>query len=201
MSDTAVEDDRHRIFRHNNGSKMMDDSVDNSALIAFLMEATGASIEGVMTALENCGGNDQQALELLTGGGANQNAPSVHSSTKKGAKSTKSPRSLVDEDAEMVAFKAPLRSEQGESKPPNTGKKSCEFFCCHHLHHFDTTSCYNHFSIYCKRQGLSESKHAPGNDNTTASNFVVANGGSSSLWSHGCFCCLTTRMCSNASTS
>jgi hypothetical protein len=27
---------------------------------------------------------------------------------------------LVDEDAEMVAFKAPLRSEQGESKPPNT---------------------------------------------------------------------------------
>jgi hypothetical protein len=123
---TREKEPRHSriFFRHNKGSKMMDNSIDNSTLIAFLMEATGASIEDVTLALENCGGNDQQALELLTGGGTNRNAPSVHSSTKKG----RLPRSLVDEDAEMVAVKAPLRSEQGESKPPSTGKKSCEFF-------------------------------------------------------------------------
>jgi translation elongation factor EF-Ts len=100
---------------------MMDNSVaDNSAVIAFLMEATNASIEDVMMALENCGGNDQKALELLTSGGANQNAAS---GTAKEAISAKLPRSLVDEDAEMVAAKAPLRSDQGGSKRPATGKK------------------------------------------------------------------------------
>jgi hypothetical protein len=115
---------------------MMDDSVDNSALIAFLMEVTNASIEDVTKALENCGGNDQLALELLTSGGGNRTAGSSSAGTTKGAKSAKAVRSLVDEDAEIDAVKAPLRSDQGGSKRQNTGKNDViSFRWLQDLHH------------------------------------------------------------------
>jgi translation elongation factor EF-Ts len=43
---------------------MMDDS--DSGSFAFLMEASGASIQDVALALEKSGGNTQKALERLT---------------------------------------------------------------------------------------------------------------------------------------
>jgi hypothetical protein len=62
-------------------SKMMKASVAaDSGAIAFLMEATGASIENVTLALETSGGNEQKALDLLNtdggGGGATFDAKS-----------------------------------------------------------------------------------------------------------------------------
>ena len=73
---------------------MMDDSAFNRNAIAFLMEATDASIEDATLALEESGGNKRKALELLTSGDDDVNTPSAGSGTSKGAK--------MDDGAEMA---------------------------------------------------------------------------------------------------
>jgi hypothetical protein len=73
---------------------MMDDSAFNRNAIAFLMEATDASIEDATLALEDSGGNKQKALDLLTSGDDDVNTPSASSGRSKGAK--------MDDGAEMA---------------------------------------------------------------------------------------------------
>jgi hypothetical protein len=73
---------------------MTDDSAFNRNAIAFLMEATDASVKDATLVLEESGGNMQKALELLTSGDDDVNAPSVGASTFKGAK--------MDDSAEMA---------------------------------------------------------------------------------------------------
>jgi hypothetical protein len=72
---------------------MMDDSAFNRNAIAFLMEATDASVEDATLALEESGGNMQKALELLTSGDDDVYTP-VGAGTFKGAK--------IDDSAEMA---------------------------------------------------------------------------------------------------
>ncbi len=116
---------------------MMEDSVaDNSGVIAFLMEATDAPIEDVTLALEKCGGNGQEALEMLTGGGgANFNTQSVRALLNEKPKtSLENPPPRMDsaptfiDDAPQRAMRshqAKVTKEKGidddlVTKPPET---------------------------------------------------------------------------------
>jgi hypothetical protein len=116
---------------------MMEDSVaDNSGVIAILMEATDAPIEDVTLALEICGGNEKQALEMLNGGGEDnfntQSARALLNEKPKTSLENPPPRmdsapTFIDDAPQraMRSHQAKVTDEKGidddlVTKPPET---------------------------------------------------------------------------------